>query len=459
MTAPIFDAAIVGGGFAGTALALQLQAQLPPGARVALFEPGPRLGPGLAYGTTDPGHVLNVPAGSMSLLPDRPGHFSEWLATRADAPQAPADGGPIFAPRRLFGSYLEEQLAAATAAPGASILPLRRPVEAVERLPGGGFRLSAGDESWQAARVLLTVGGFAARPGAPPHLAGNPWDPATLEGIDPDATVLLVGMGLTMVDMLWSLRHRGHRGRVIGLSRHGWPPLGHPAGPLPQPWPMELPEGAGPLALCRILRRAADEAAAAGQPWQAVVDGARPHLQRIWRGWNQAQRARFLRHGRSLWNLHRHRLAPGVARFLAEQWASGALERLAARLGEWQPAADGTVSATLRLRGGGARQVSVARIILCIGPDGGSGWRDAPPVPALLRAGLARLDPLGLGLEALPDGSLLDAAGQPVPGLQAIGALTRNALWEITAVPEIRAQAAKAAKAAQFLQAAQAAGG
>jgi uncharacterized NAD(P)/FAD-binding protein YdhS len=101
----------------------------------------------------------------------------------------------------------------------------------------------------------------------------------------------------------------------------------------------------------------------------------------------------------------------------------------------------------------------VARIILCIGPDGGSGWRDAPPVPALLRAGLARLDPLGLGLEALPDGSLLDAAGQPVPGLQAIGALTRNALWEITAVPEIRAQAAKAAKAAQFLQAAQAAGG
>jgi uncharacterized NAD(P)/FAD-binding protein YdhS len=446
MTETTFDAAVIGGGFAGTALALQLRAQLPPGARIALFEPGPRIGPGLAYGTTEPGHVLNVPAGSMSLWPGRPGDFSEWLATCPDAPEAPAEGGPIFAPRRLFGTYLEERLATAADGSDAAIQPLRCPVEAVERLPGGGFRLRSGGESWRAGRVLLAIGGFAAKPGEPPHLAGNPWDPATLEGIDPDASVLLVGMGLTMVDMLLSLRRRGHRGKVIGISRHGWLPLAHPAGPLPQPRPMEYPEGAGPAALCRILRGAMAEAAAAGQPWQAVVDGLRPHLQRIWQGWSLAQRASFLRHGRSIWNLHRHRLAPSVASFLAEQRRSGALESLAARLGAWQPRPDGGVSATLHLRHGGERQIAVARIILCIGPDGGSGWREAPPVPALLEAGLARLDPLGLGLEvAGPEGTLIDAAGQPVPGLQAVGALTRGRLWEITAVPEIRAQAALAA--------------
>lgn len=447
MNEPLFDAALIGGGFAGTTLALQLRAQLPPGARIALFESGPRLGPGLAYGTTDPGHVLNVPAGSMSLLPDQPTSFTDWLASRPDAPEAPPEGGPIFAPRRLFGAYLEEQLAAATQGPDAAIQPLRQQVEAVERLPDGGFRLRSGTESWRAERVMLTVGGFAAKAdaGTLPHLAGNPWDPETLEGIDPQAPVLLVGMGLTMVDMLLSLRRRGHRGKVVGLSRHGWLPLAHPAGPLPPPRPVEPPEGAGPVALCRVLRRAMAEAAAAGQPWQAVIDGIRPHVQRIWRGWNLAQRASFLRHGRSLWNLHRHRLAPSVACFVAEQRASGALETVAARLGEWQPAPDGTVSATLRLRGGGERQVSVARIILCIGPDGGSGWREAPPVPALLHAGLARPDPLGLGLEiAGPDGTLLDAGGQPVPGLRAVGPLTRGGLWEITAVPEIRNQAALA---------------
>lgn len=450
MTEPLFDAAVIGGGFAGTTLALQWRAQLPPGARIALFESGPRLGPGLAYGTTDPDHVLNVPAGSMSLLPAQPASFAEWLATRPDAPAAPPEGGPIFAPRQLFGAYLEEQLAAATEGADAAIQPLRQPVEAVERLPEGGFRLRSGSESWRVKRVVLAVGGFAAKPGAgePPHLAGNPWDPATLEGIDPEAPVLLVGMGLTMVDMLLSLRRRGHRGKVFGISRHGWLPSAHPAGPLPPPWPVEPPEGASPVALCGVLRRAIAEATAAGRPWQAVIDGIRPHVQRIWRGWNLQQRASFLRHGRSLWNLHRHRLAPSVARFVAEQRASGALETVAARLGEWQPAPDGTVSATLRLRGGGERQVSVARIILCIGPDGGSGWREAPPVPALLEAGLARPDPLGLGLEiAGPDGTLLDAEGQPVPGLQAIGPLTRGGLWEITAVPEIRSQAALVAGA------------
>ncbi|MCG7362389.1 FAD/NAD(P)-binding protein [Roseomonas sp. ACRSG] len=450
MTEPLFDAAVIGGGFAGTSLALQWRARLPPGARIALFESGPRLGPGLAYGTTDPGHVLNVPAGGMSLWPAQPASFTEWLATRPDAPEAPPEGGPIFAPRQLFGAYLEEQLAAATEGAGAAIQPLRQPVEAVERLPEGGFRLRAGRESWRAKRVVLAVGGFAARPGAGalPHLAGNPWDPATLEGIDPEAPVLLVGMGLTMVDMLLSLRRRGHRGKVTGISRHGWLPLAHPAGPLPPPWPVEPPEGASPVALCALLRRAMAEAAAAGRPWQAVIDGIRPHVQRIWRGWSLQQRASFLRHGRSLWNLHRHRLAPSVARFVAEQRASGMLETLAARLGEWQPAPDGSATATLRLRGGGERQLSVARIILCIGPDGGSGWREAAPVPALLEAGLARPDPLGLGLEiAGPDGTLLDAGGQPVPGLQAIGPLTRGGLWEITAVPEIRNQAALVADA------------
>jgi uncharacterized NAD(P)/FAD-binding protein YdhS len=493
--------AVIGGGFAGTALAVSLQARLPADARILLFEPAPRIGPGLAYGTTDSAHLLNVPAGSMSLYPDRPGHFSEWLAARPDAPAAPADSGPIFAPRVLFGAYLEEQLAAAMARPGAAIEVLRHRVDAVERQPGGGFRLSAVAGQWDAGRVMLAVGGFAAAPGEPPFLAGDPWDPATLAGIDPDAAVLLVGMGLTMVDMLLSLRHRGHRGKVIGLSRHGWLPLPHVTGPLPPPWPVLLPSPAqqadsgqavspadaypvasladmslaappanagqgaasanaahaaspqnagpaaapqnfGPAALCRALRQAAAEAAIAGQPWQSVIDGARPHLPRVWGGLSLKQRATFLRHGRSLWNLHRHRLAPAVARFVAAAVASGGLESLAARLESWKPAPGGGVLATLRLRGGGQRVVDVARIILCTGPNGPGAWRDAAPVPALLRNGLARMDALGLGLDvAGPDGTLRGADGQPVPGLHAVGPLTRGTLWEITAVPEIRAQA------------------
>jgi uncharacterized NAD(P)/FAD-binding protein YdhS len=436
--------AIIGGGFAGTALAVRLQETLPGEARILVFEDSPRAGPGLAYGTPDPTHLLNVPAGGMSLFADRPAHFQEWLATRADAPEAPADGGPVFAPRALYGEYLAEQFAAAATRPGASIATLPRRVETVEPLPGGGFRLGAGTESWRVGRVLLALGGFASPAGEPPHLIGNPWDPAALEGIDPDAPVLLVGMGLTMVDMLLSLRRQGHRGKVIGISRHGWLPLPHVSGPFPKAWPVELPEGAGPAALARILRREAARALAAAQPWQAVMDGARPQVQRIWQGWSTSQRATFLRHGRTAWNLHRHRLAPAVAATVADELASGGLEIRAARLHGWSPA-EGGVRATLRPRHGAPVELPVARVILCTGPDSAAAWRDIAPVPELLRRGLARPDALGLGLEiAGPDGTLRGADGQPVPGLAAIGPLTRGNLWEITAVPEIRAQAALA---------------
>ncbi|EHM00381.1 FAD dependent oxidoreductase [Acetobacteraceae bacterium AT-5844] len=436
--------AIIGGGFAGTALAVRLQATLPADARILLFEASSRTGPGLAYGTTDPSHLLNVPAGGMSLFPDRPAHFQEWLAGRPDAPEAPADGGPVFAPRALYGTYLEEQLAAALSRPGAKLEVLPHRVESVEPLLGGGFRLGADGRSWQVERVLLAVGGFASAEGEPPYLIGNPWSPQALEGLDPEEPVLLVGMGLTMVDMLLSLRRQGHRGKVIGISRHGWLPLSHVCGPFPKPWPVELPADAGPAAICRILRREAARAAEAGQPWQAVMDGARPQVQRIWQGWSPAQRAIFLRHGRTAWNLHRHRLAPAVATTVAEERDSGGLEVLRARLGTWRPEGNG-VAATLRMAGGGQREVRAARIILCMGPDSASAWREVAPVPDLLQRGLARPDALGLGLEiASPDGTLRDAAGQPVPGLSAIGPLTRGNLWEITAVPEIRAQVALA---------------
>jgi uncharacterized NAD(P)/FAD-binding protein YdhS len=57
----------------------------------------------------------------------------------------------------------------------------------------------------------------------------------------------------------------------------------------------------------------------------------------------------------------------------------------------------------------------------------------------LSRRGLILPDPLGLGLES-DDCAVLDARGRPSTWLYAVGPLTRPALWEITAVPEITAQ-------------------
>ncbi|HWL79535.1 MAG TPA: FAD/NAD(P)-binding protein [Roseomonas sp.] len=443
MASPPPVLAIVGGGFAGTTLALQARAAWPT-ARILLFEPG-RPGPGLAYSTPDPSHLLNVPATGMSLYPDRPTHFADWLAAQPDAPAA--GEGPCFAPRRMYGRYLREQLRDAVEREEVCHLPQR--VVALARRPGGGFRLQTEDGGGhEPDHVVLAVGGFAAGRAQPPHVFGDPWDPAALRDLDPEAPVLLVGLGLTMVDMLLALRGQGHRGPVLGISRHGWLPLSHVSGAFPPPWPM--PGGreawSGPLVALRTLRRMAAEAAAVGQPWQAVIDGVRPQVQRIWHGWDLAARRRFLRHARSLWNLHRHRLAPRVARFLAEQRDTGALEILPGRLSGWQPAGEG-VEVSIRLRGGEVVTRHVARVLLCTGPDSSDAWRSTPPIPALVAAEMAAPERLGLGLAVREDGQALTESGQAVPGLWVLGPLTRGSLWEITAVPEIRAQAASLVKA------------
>ncbi|MFB9971527.1 FAD/NAD(P)-binding protein [Pseudoroseomonas cervicalis] len=418
--------AILGGGFSGLALALQLQGR----ARVLLYEPGAP-GPGLAYGTAQPAHLLNVPAMGMSLFPDRPGHFAEWLGV----PASP----PVFAPRAAYGRYLREQWREAAAAdPALEHRP--RAVTALTPRAGGGLLVTDAAGGQEAVdEAVLALGGFAAAPGAgaPPLCWGDPWDPAATAGLAPEAPVLLVGQGLTMVDVLLALREGGHRGPVTAISRHGWRPLSHVGGAFPPPRPVELPEGEGVLALWRRVRAAARAAAAEGQPWQAVLDGVRPQVQRIWQGWPPAERARFQRHARSAWNLHRHRLAPEVAARLAAELEGGGLRGggAAAALG-----AGGRVRATLRHRGGAERVRDFARIILCTGPEGGQAWREAAPLRALLAEG--RLAEDGLGLASDAECRALDAAGQTVPGLSVLGPLTRGRLWEVTAVPEIRAQAA-----------------
>jgi uncharacterized NAD(P)/FAD-binding protein YdhS len=165
-------------------------------------------------------------------------------------------------------------------------------------------------------------------------------------------------------------------------------------------------------------------------------------VQRVWRGWSEAQRRSFLRHGRTAWNLHRHRLPPEATHALRAAVGEGSLEVLAGRLEDWQPQGQGCL-ARIRLRDGALREVSVARILLCTGPDGSADWRQAAPIPDLLARGLAMVDGLGMAPAINPESrAMLALGGAPVPSLYMVGPLTRGALWEATAVPEIRAQAA-----------------
>ncbi len=447
MTATIV---IVGGGVSGSVLALKLS-RARPGDRVLLIERGRRAGVGLAYGACAPLHLLNVPVSRMELglFPS----FADWLSrSGADLSEALAESGGVladaFAPRALFGAYLEAQIMAALSAePGRGLHRLRGEAVRLEEAPRRAVVLDDG-RSLPADIVILATGNMApARPPLPRAAAvmesaafvPDPWEGGAFDGLPADAPVLLIGTGLTMVDIVLLLQARGHRGALTAVSRHGWAPARHQAGGAWAPFlGREAPTTA--LGALRLLRAELTRAQAAGVPWQRVFDAARPDIARVWRGWSRRERARFLRHLRTRWDVHRHRMAPRIAAALDPLLDQGRLTIQAGRISGLEAGPKG-VMAKLTPRGGGGERVlgPFARVINCTGPRSDFDRLETPLFGQLRRLGLIQSDPLRLGLQT-QGCALVGIDGAASAWLYAVGPLTRPDLWEVTAVPEINAQ-------------------
>ncbi len=428
--APIRHVAIVGAGFSGTLLAINLLRHDGPAA--TLIERGDAAGLGVAYGTRQSDHLLNVRAANMSAFPDRPDHFTAWLGARGAGA-----GAADFVPRALYGVYLRETLAAAQAA-----APERLTIvdgEAVD-IDGATVRLKDGGRV-DADAVVLAVGNLA--PQVPPGLGaiadhpafvGNPWAAGTTAGLGDGDTVLLIGTGLTMVDVVLSLEAQGFAGRIVALSRRGLLPHRHaPATPPAQP----LTERPRPP-LSALVRSVRTRGEAIG--WRSAIDELRPFTQGIWAAAEPGERRRFLRHVRPWWDIHRHRLAPAVADRIDAMVASGRLTLLAGKSSDARPVADG-VEVEWRPRGEAAlRQIHATRILSCIGPQGDVTRTDDPLLAALVAGGRIRPDGEHLGIDVESTGRVLHDDGGSDDRLFAIGPMTRGAFWEIVAVPDLRRQ-------------------
>lgn len=444
---PLSTVAVVGGGLSGAVFALKLNQAL-PAARIVLIDEARRPGRGLAYGACAPLHLLNVPVSRMEtgLAP----RFIDWLAAQ---PEAIADavaesGGDLaaaFVPRALFGGYLEARLAEARAtAQPAGVHVLRGRVVAALADGRRGVKLEDG-RVVEAGAVVLALGNLPpGRPGGrdawfydTPLFTPDPWAADAFDGLDPAAPVLLVGAGLTMVDVALTLADRGHTGPMLAVSRRGLVPQAHRAGGA---WPPFLNGrlGDSPLALLRRVRSEVAAAAAAGVPWQRVFDAARPAAAAVWSRWSQAERRQFLRHLRARWDVHRHRTAPRIGAALAALQSRGRLSIVAARIAGFA-LEDGRVRVGLTRRGGGADSFLASRVINCTGPASALDRLALPLIESLRAQGWVRPDPLGLGLDT-QDCAVIEAGGAVSSWLYALGPLTRPAWWEITATPEIVVQ-------------------
>src|SRR4051794_18687117 len=221
MTSDRVPVAIIGGGFSGTIVAAQLARRA---IASALIDGSGRAGKGVAYSTTEPAHLLNVRAEGMSAWAGEPDHF----ARRFEAEGGDSRG---FAERRMFGRYLGDILDEAVVSGRTEVVNLAA-VRASRA--GDGWRIELdGGEGLQADAIALAVGNQEPEPLSAFGSAGhrfirNPWGAearaAVPELVEGGQTALLVGTGLTMVDLVLSLEAAGHRGRIIAMSRRGLVP-------------------------------------------------------------------------------------------------------------------------------------------------------------------------------------------------------------------------------------------
>jgi uncharacterized NAD(P)/FAD-binding protein YdhS len=439
---------IVGAGFSGAVTAARLlQQQQHASLRVILVNGSGRVARGMAYGTQSPDHTLNVPAGNMSAYDDVPSHFLDFAHGR----DSRIDSGS-FVSRGMYGDYLEWLLVQAEqqARPGTTLERLYKHVTSIA--PAGSstmVTLECG-ETMSVDKVILALGHF---PSNNPHVADDafynsarylrdPWDTSKLDAIAPDDPVLLLGTGLTAVDIAMSLLNRNAQRPVTAVSRRGLLPQHHRHGAHPPA------TGRTPAAIwgaastvreqLRRFRQYSRMLAAQGGDWREGMALLRPVTADIWLAYTEKERKRFLRHVQPYWDTHRHRLAPAVFERFNAALKAGVVRTLAARVRSFDESGAG-ITVTVQPRGSAqTTHIKATWVINCTGPCANPHNTGNTLVNQLLKDGVIRTDKLGLGLDIGDYCAAIDTHGHASDTVFYIGPWLKANYWEATAVPDLR---------------------
>jgi uncharacterized NAD(P)/FAD-binding protein YdhS len=431
--------AIIGGGVSGALTAYHL-IRRGARARVIIIDPHAKLGLGLAYSTPSHHHLLNVPAGKISALPDQPHHFLDWLKKNYDPTMTEAD----FAPRAVFGRYIKSLLKTVpnldrrqTAVLGCHVACEQATLDLAD-----GTKIVAD-------AVVLATGNFDPAPlrGVAEETASNgtyrhsAWEDSTYANLSPDAPVALIGSGLTAVDVLLRLREVGHRGQIISISRHGVFPHRHASyTPLKNSVIARTPP-----ATVRELLSAVHHAIKAGKEWRAVIDSLRGRINELSMALPLTEQKRFRRHLQRRWDVVRHRMAPPIADQIDAELEAGTLTRLRGSLRAVLPCPSGA-QVQLRASHGNVKEVTVAHVINCTGPNMNYRRVGSPLLNSLFAQGSIVAGPHGAGLWTSETGAVRDQNGSYSNVLFHVGPGRQGTLLESIAVPELRQQAAEMAE-------------
>ncbi len=464
--------AIVGAGFSGVAVAARLLSQRDTTPlKIVLINASGKRARGVAYGTESSSHVLNVPAGRMSIWPEQPDDFLQFL--RATAHGAAPIGGHDFVPRSRYGDYLERVLDTAQQNSPHQLLHHVGRVTDITESVDTAFTLQFADgANLVAHKVVLALGNFQPQN---PHLAQmnsadasaafahsaylrDPWSAASsaaLQALPANARVLLLGTGLSMLDVAMLLLAPTNKTiNIDAISRRGLLPQAHRdavSGAHFAPHDELIPpalkamadqrfgQSATILAMLRALREAI--ATHAPSDWRDVIAAIRPNTPALWCALSTQEQQRFIRHLAPYWDTHRHRAAPVPAMALKNAIKSGQIRPKAARIVAMQGNGDQLLVSTKARGSDAVVQQKYDLVINCTGPQNSLLQLADTLIDSILNRGLARKLGNGAGFEV--DANLnLHAAG-----LHYVGPLLRANFWEATAVPELREHARTVANA------------
>jgi uncharacterized NAD(P)/FAD-binding protein YdhS len=255
--------------------------------------------------------------------------------------------------------------------------------------------------------------------------------------------VIVIGTGLTAMDVAIAVTGAHPHTVVHAVSRHGLLPRVQHARPATgrATWLPALAGPGGPIRLGDLMWQVRAAMKDRPEAWEEIMDALRPHVPRLWQRLSVADRWVFLRHVARYWEVHRHRMPPDTARRVSALHCAGRLSVHAGRVSA-VTVAPGAIRVRVEDETGTSAEHEAGWLINATGPGADITRAAGPLLRDLFSSGMARPDPLRLGIDASPGGAVLDAAGRPSETLFTLGPPLRGQWYETTAIPEIRTQAA-----------------
>ena len=277
--------AIVGGGISGTLTVLNCIKQSKTPLKFIWFDAKNQFCKGLAYSTSEEGHLLNVRANNMSIFVDEPNHFVDWLKQ-----YYPHFSSSDFVPRKLFGEYVQ-----ATFDNLKNTNPLVSIIQAAEEITDiqkndNEFELIS-TQKYHAQKLVLALGNFLPahpRSGSREFIESenyfqNAFQSNLTEQVKNKKHITIIGSGLTMLDVLMSLHHHSYVGKINIISPHAYIPQAHIENSLSSVKPfIEKNTTYRLLQLFSLVNQQLKRSKQENLNPHSVIDVMRPHLQFIW---------------------------------------------------------------------------------------------------------------------------------------------------------------------------------